>query len=202
MQEGRSNDYWVIGDRFYFVLNKKKDHEKCSCLYSCDRKCSTWLLAVIIILSFLLTFSYFIDVSVVEEVTRPTCPDRIGKFDCFNRTTFDFVDCENDTQSVFVEEIHCFRFLRFVVDKNIISSMAQSSAFYLFFVGFFGHIFSVVKVLLHLKACRFWGVVFIALGVLAIIGAAVLLGRGDYFLIQVNTIAICQVRDHVMLHDM
>ena len=191
--EGQKQDYWVIEDRFYFVLEKKRQHLKHGCLYSCDKAHSTWLLAGIVSLSLLLSFSYFVDISVVEVMTRSSCPEEAGEYDCFNRTTFNFVDCEDEMQAEFVEQIHCFRFLRFAVDRSIISSVAQSFAFYLVIAAFFARIFSAVKVLLQLKPSRFWGVGFILLGGLAIVGAVVFLSVEDTFLIQVDTLSILQV---------
>ena len=192
-EEGRDNDYWVIEDRFYFKLDKRDEHLQHGFCYSCDKKLSTWLLTGIVALSLLLCFSYFVDITVVEEDTLSSCPTDLGEYDCFNRTSFNFVDCADETQRKKVDLLHCFRFLRFAVDTSLISSLAQTFAFYLATVALFGHVFSSVKTLLHLHRTRMWGVGFVVVGALAFIVAVVFLFIEDRFEIQVNVLSILQV---------
>lgn len=192
-EEGADNDYWVIEERFYFKLEKRDHHLSRGFWYSCDRTLSTWLLTGIVALSLLLCFSYFVDVTVVEEETLTSCPVDRGEYDCFNRSTFNFVDCGNDDSVRNVELIHCFRFLRFAVDTNLITSLAQSFAFYLATVAFFGRAFSVVKTLLHLHRTRLWGLLFLVVGTLAFVVTVVFLVIEDRFQIQVNVLSVLQV---------
>jgi hypothetical protein len=194
-EEGKKNDYWVIEDRFYFKLEKRDEHltHKHSLLYSCDKTLSTWLLTGIVALSILLCFSYFVDVTVVEEETLSSCPNDTGAYDCFNRSTFAFVDCADPVAMNQVELVHCFRFLRFAVDTSLITSFAQSFAFYLATVAIFGRVFSAVKTLLHIHRTRAWGVVFLAVGGAGIVVTAVFLGIEDRFQIQVNFLSVLQV---------
>ena len=194
-EEGKDYDYWVIEERFYFRLRKRDEHlkHKFRLWYSCDRTLSTWLLTGIVALSVLLCFSYFVDITVVEESTRSSCPADAGLYDCFNRTSFDYVDCGDEEVKMNVELIHCFRFLRFAVDTSLISSMAQTFAFYLVTVALFGRVFSAVKTLLHLHRTRVWGVVFLVVGGVAFALTIVFLAIEDRFQIQVNFLAVIQV---------
>lgn len=192
-EEGVKSDYWVIEDRFYFKLVKKEHHFDHGFCYSCDKTMSTWLLTSIVALSLLLCFSYFVDITVVEEETLSSCPPDIGEYDCFNLTSFNFVDCANPVQSSRIELVHCFRFLRFAVDTNLITSLAQSFAFYLATVALFGRVFSVVKTLLHIHRTRLWGVLFLVVGTVAFIITVVLLVIEDRFQIQVKVLSILQV---------
>lgn len=192
-EEGAENDYWVIEERFYFELEKRDHHLSSGFCYSCDKSLSTWLLTVIMGLSLLLCFSYFVDITVVEEDTLTSCPVDRGEFDCFNRSTFNFVDCGDEQVEQHVELIHCFRFLRFAVDTNLITSIAQSFAFYLATVAFFGQAFSAVKTLLHLHRTRLWGILFLVVGTLAFIVTVVFLFIEDRFQIQVNALSVLQV---------
>lgn len=206
-EEGVENDYWVIEDRFYFKLDKRSEHLKHGVFYSCNRELSTWLLTAIVALSLLLCFSYFVDISVIEEQTLSSCPDDPGEYDCFNRTSFDFVDCGDEDQRNYVELIHCFRFLRFAVDTSFITGFAQSFAFYLATVAIFGRTFSIVKTLLHLHRTRLWGVLFLVIGGVAVILTIIFLAVEDRFQIQVDVLAVLQVYVHyhmichMMSHD-
>ena len=192
-EEGSENDYWVIEERFYFKLDKRNEHFKHNIFYSCNKSLSTWLLTAILALALLLCLSYFVDITIVEEVTLSSCPDDAGEYDCFNRTSFEFVDCVDVDQRRQVELIHCFRFLRFAVDTNFITSFAQAFAFYLATLAIFGRAFAAVKTLLHLHRTRLWGWVFIVVGALAIIITIVFLGIEDRFQIQVSVLSVLQV---------
>lgn len=194
-EEGAKSDYWVIEERFYFQLKKREQHLTHGFCYSCDKSLSTWLLTGIVALSLLLCFSYFVDVTVVEEETLSSCPVEDGEYDCFNRSTFNFVDCakKDDDRVRNVELVHCFRFLRFAVDTNLITSLAGSFAFYLATVAFFGRAFSVVKTLLHLHRTRLWGILFVVVGALAVVVIVVFLAIEDRFQIQVNVLSVLQV---------
>ena len=192
-EEGVENDYWVIEERFYFKLKRRDHHLDHGFWYSCDKSLSTWLLTAIAALSLLLCFSYFVDISIVEEETRSSCPDQAIGYDCFNRSTFNFVDCANEGEAAHVELIHCFRFLRFAVDTNIITSFSQAFAFYLATVAVFGRVFSAVKTLLHIHRTRLWGILFLVVGTLAFFITAIFLGIEDRFQIQVNVISVLQV---------
>ena len=195
-EEGKDFDYWVIEERFYFKLEKRDEHleNKYGLWYSCDKTLSTWLLTGIVALSILLCLSFFVDITVVEETTLSSCPTDAGLYDCFNRSTFTFVDCADEQMRKNVELVHCFRFLRFAVDTSLISSIAQTLAFYLATVIIFGQVFSAIKTLLHLHRTRLWGVAFLVVGGVALILTIVFLAVEDTFQIQVNFIAVMQVR--------
>ena len=202
-EEGLNYDYWVIEDLFYFRLEKRDKHlaHRFSLLYSCDKTLSTWLLTGIVAISILLCLSYFVDVTVVEQDTRTSCPVDTGLYDCFNKSSFNFVDCADEEVRGRVELIHCFRFLRFAVDTNLISSLALTFAFYLATVAVFGHVFSAVKTVLHLHRSRNWGVAFIVVGGAAFVLTVVFLGIEDRFQIQVNFLSVMQVRGHLKSCD-
>jgi hypothetical protein len=192
-EEGAKSDYWVIENRFYFKLDKRDNHFSHTFCYSCDKTPSTWLLTCIVALSILLCLSYFVDITVVEEETLSACPLDFGEFDCFNGSSFNFVDCGNEEQRNYVELVHCFRFLRFAVDTSLITSLAQAFAFYLATVAVFGRVFSIVKALLHLHRTRLWGILFLVVGTAAFIITVVFLIVEDRFQIQVNVLSVLQV---------
>ena len=192
-EEGANFDYWVIEERFYFKLNKRDDHFSHTFCYSCDKTPSTWLLTCIVALSILLCLSYFVDITVVEEQTLSACPEDVGEFDCFNKSSFNFVDCGDELESNNIELVHCFRFLRFAVDTNLITSLVQAFAFYLATVAVFGRVFSVVKSLLHVHRTRLWGILFLVVGTVAVIITVVFLIIEDRFQIQVNVLSVLQV---------
>lgn len=188
-KEGEKNNYWVIEDTFYFPLKKKMHHLGHGCFYSLDRNRSTWYLATIVFLSLLISFSYFVDISIVETTTSSTCQT---DFDCFRSGDFEYVDC-NDTEAVNdADQFHCFRFLRFGVDVKVITAIAESFAFYLVVITFFARIFTGVRVLIHIKPSRFWGILLIGLGFIIGVLVVLLLAIEDLVVIQVNVISVAQ----------
>ena len=197
-EEGKDFDYWVIEERFYFKLEKRDEHleTKYGLWYSCDKTLSTWLLTGIVALSVLLCLSFFVDITVVEETTRSSCPTDAGLYDCFNRSTFHFVDCANEQMRRQVELVHCFRFLRFTVNTNLVISALLTFVLYLVTVAIFGRVFSAVKTLLHLHRTRLWGVGFLVVGGLALVVTIFFLATEDYFQIQVKFLCVMQVRIH------
>ena len=197
-EEGKEFDYWVIEDRFYFKLEKKDEHLKKhhGLWYSCDKTLSTWLLTGITALTILFCLAYFVDITVIEEKTMSSCPEDDGLYDCFNRSTFDFVDCADDNVTRHVELVHCFRFLKFGVDTNPISDIALTYTFYFVIVTMFSHVFSVVKTLLHLHRTRLWGVAFLVVGVVGFFVTIIFLAVEDEFQIQANFLNVMQVRSH------
>lgn len=167
---GKRNNYWVIENTFYFKLKKRSDRLEHNCFYSFDRTLATWHLATIVALSLLLAFSYFVDITIDQARTAVSCSELDGSYDCFNTSTLAHVDCEDDIAGPL---LYCFKFLRFGVDQDIIAALSQSFAFYLVAVTFFVKIFSAVKVFLHLKPSRFWGIMFVGVGVLLLIATVI-----------------------------
>lgn len=178
-EKGRMNDYWVIEDTFYFKLKKhdkldgqdKNELAKYTCFYSCDKNLATWHLATVVALSMLLAISYFVDITIDQAVTAGSCRDVPRTFECFNVSTLAHVDCRTDMTGV---ALYCFRFLQFGVDQDIIAALSQAFAFYLLTVQAFVKTFSVVKVFLHVKPTRFWGALFLTVGVILLIGMVIL----------------------------
>ena len=183
---GKERNYWAIENTFYFALKKRKDRSKRSCFYSFDHSFSTWILATIVALSVQLSFSYFVDISLDQQLTVDMCDDtRLdSSFDCFQTGTLNPVQCDNTTLRCFDEPsgvflvcnitgFHCFKFLDFAVDRDLVSAIAETFALYLVSVHLFARIFSVVRVLLHVRPTRHWGVVFTTLGVLVLVAAVI-----------------------------
>ena len=143
-------------------------------------------------LAILLSSSFFLDLSIAQTISVRSCDDVDESYECFNRTTFDYVDCEDEEDQMFSRNLHCFRFIRLGIDVRVLSSLAEAFAFYLATVAFFGKIFSTVKVFLHFRPSRFWGIGFIVLGCLLFIGAVVLLAVSDEVEIRINVIELFQ----------
>lgn len=169
-------DYWIIGDTFYFPLEKRTDvkrREKGFC-FSCYPNFATWILVAIVSLSVNLAISYFADITLDTQVSVNSCTDpRIDRsFSCFNSSTLAHVDCVEDTN---VTLIHCFKFHRFGVDVDLIQSLATTYAFYLVATTVFGHLFVFIKVLLHLSKKHIWGIMFVILGVVLFIASVIII---------------------------
>ncbi len=188
---GLKRNYWVIDDTFYFPI---KHHTTKTCFKTCDKTPATWLITASVCLTLLLSFSYFIDRTVVEARTVEDCDDVDTTYDCFayDDGNFDYLDCEIDGVDDDVDDLHCFRFLRLGIDVNVIASISSAFAFYLVTVVVFSKIFSFVKILLHLKPSRFWGVGFILLGVILFIVGLALSIDGNILarLLSLNVIGV------------
>ena len=171
-ESGDKYDYWVINDVFYFPLKKRRDRINRGFFYSVDTSPATWFLTAIVCSALYLVLSFFVDVTLDEERSVISCTsDLIDEtFDCFSAITFDFVDCVNNTAS---EPLHCFKFLRFGVESNILVGITSSYAFYLLSITIFRHLFFVVHDLLQIKPTRVWGVGFLIVGVTLYAGSIV-----------------------------
>lgn len=188
--KGAKHYYWVIEGTFYFPLSRKRHHLEHGCCYACDKSRSTWYLSFILGLALTLAVSFFIDRAIIDIRTVTSCSDVDGSYDCFNATSYNHIDCVNNL--FITRQIHCFRFLRIGSDVNILTALAESFAFYLFTLAFFAKIFGVVKILLHFKPSRLWGILFIVIGLLLFILAVVLLAVSDALVIQLDVIGALQ----------
>ena len=78
--------------------------------------------------------------------------------------------------------IVCFRFLQFGLSTNLLQALAESYALFVFAVRLFSTIFGAVRILLHIKETKFWGVGFaIVAGLITFIGVPVLFFSGILF---------------------
>ena len=174
--KAEENEYWVIKNTFYYLIRKRPQNiyiSSYTTAWGCSR--ATIYFIIIIGLSFSLATSYFMNQTIVEQVNTRECRSDLH-YDCFvledNRWVY--VDC-NDTETLSEHSfIHCYTFLRFAIDNNPISSLAETFAFYLATVTFFGQVFGIVKILLHLRPSRLWGIWFVLLGVI-VMGVALCL---------------------------
>ena len=164
LESGDKYDYWVINDVFYFPLKKRRDRINRGFFYSVDTSPATWFLTAIVSSALYLVLSLFVDVTLDEERSVLSCTsDLIDEtFDCFSAATFEFVDCVNNTES---GPLHCFKFLRFGFESNILVGISSSYAFYLLTITIFRHLFFTVHNLLQIKPTRIWGVGFLIVGV-------------------------------------
>lgn len=169
-KKGEKSDHWVIENTLYFDLKKREKREN----FSCYPNFATWILVAIVSLAVNFSVSYFADIALDKQVSVTSCSDpRIDStFSCFNSSTLAYVDCINDTA---VEFIHCFKFYRFGVDVDLIQSIATAYAVYLVAAAIFGHIFLVMKVLLHLTKQHILGGVTIVLGLVMFFGSVALI---------------------------
>jgi len=174
--KANNNEYWSVKNTFYFLIREtptNKRSSSCTSLFEFSR--ATIYFIIVIGLSFGVTTSYFMNRTIVEQVNTRECMEDLH-FDCFVRSDGDwrYVDCaDNETLAQF-SFIHCYTFLRFGVDNNPIASLAESFAFYLAMVGFFGQAFGVVKILLRLRPSRLWGIWFVVVG-LVVVGLSIYL---------------------------
>ena len=174
--KAEENEYWVIKNTFYYLIRKRPQNiHTSSCTTTWDFSRATIYFIIIIGLLFILATSFFTNRTIVEQVYTRECRSDLH-YDCFVREDEEwiYVDC-NDTEMLSRHSfIHCYTFLRFAIDNNPISTLAQTFAFYLATVAFFGQVFGIVKILLHLRPSRLWGILFVLVGVV-VIGLALFL---------------------------
>ena len=91
---------WIIHDEFHFQLSKHDDKTRSKVAQnreitigdSFSTSWSTWVLAAIVSISFLLSMSYFIDRTVITSQTLQDWPDRsVGEVDCFLSNSFLYI---------------------------------------------------------------------------------------------------------------
>ena len=171
-KDGKVRDYWVIEDTFYFEV-PVHTHEENNFLCSFDRSSATWFLNGIVCLGIHLAVAYFVDTTldIQTSVRSPEECDTIDStYQCFEAGSLLNVTCGDR----FNGTIHCFKFLRFGVDMDLIMAIATTYAFYLVASTAFTSLLSAVKIILHIKPSKWWGLGFFFAGLLAFVGGIVL----------------------------
>ncbi len=174
-EEKKHFDYWVIEDTFYFQVDKRDHSKEASFANSFDKAWSTWSLNFIVCLGLHLSIAYFVDVTLDQQDTIQTprqCDTVDSTYRCFEAVTLDPII--NGCTS-FNGTAHCFRFLRFGIDANIIFSGATAFAFHLFSMAAFTWLFTIMKILLQIKPSRWWGLLYLIAGIIGALGAIALI---------------------------
>ena len=212
--EGIINEYWTISKRFYLQLDphdvylRSKDNnndttkdsrdkdETANCLHFLSRTPATWMLTIIVALSFLLATSYFMNTNIVSQSNLKRCPheSRI-ETDCFNQGDFSYVNCSDPqvANSTNFTLLHCFKFLRFGQDSDVIGSLSRSFAFYLTTIAFFTTAFHIVNILINFRPSKHWGILFIVPGVLVLGAFLTIIFTNNFIVLKLNVIQIVQL---------
>ena len=192
--------FWIIVDQFYIRL-KKPCGELGQLRHAIDKNLSTWLIVLIGGLAMILTVSYFVNQTLVQALTVPVQEyiqetDICMNYACFNETNFAYFDvnCTNieATNFEFTSFLHCFRFLEFGKDADIITNLSVSVGFYLAAVHFFQIIFFVITLLMHIKPTKAWGILMIIVGVGVFAGAMAVLFSPRFVTVQLDVIQVGQ----------
>ena len=195
--QGENYDYWVILDRFYFQLTTHDRDMRLGKAKSCGKMCSTtpatWIITIIVALAFLLATSYFMNSNITQQTTLTSCPHVSYEVDCFNKSTYNYIDCQNEeVANISFTLIHCFRFLRFGRDSDVIGGIARAFAFYLATLAFFTTAFHVVNVLVNFKPTRLWGIGYVILGILLLGGGLTVMFTEAAAIVRLDIIQIFQ----------
>ncbi len=211
--KGLQKQYWVIENRFYFEIkaldvSSRQDNEddppdedtdgddpsRVPCSRYCSRTPATWILAIIVSLAFLLSISYFMNANITTQITVRSCPHSSLETDCFNQTTFEYIDCNDpEIANTTFELLHCFRFLRFGRDSDIIGGVSRAFAFYLATLAFFTTAFHVSNVLINFLPTKLWGVGFIIVSVLMVGAGITVMFTQEAVLLRLDVIQVFQV---------
>ena len=202
-ESGVKYDYWVIDEIFYYPLKRKDGRSNKGCLFSVDRSPATWFLAIIIGTAINLVISYFVDLTIDAQITVTSCDDPLidRTYDCFSAGDLTFIDCVDNRNATL---LHCFKFYRFGVETNIITAITTSYAFYLVTIAVFKQIFSVVRNLIHIKPSRFWGIGFLAIGLIFYAASVVVLviwirGYAAFAIAEIRRINIIHIWQFFMV---
>ena len=202
--KGQKHQYWTIFDRFYFELSphdvssREEDDTDDDHYVQCSRYCSrtpaTWILATIVSLAFLLAVSYFMNQNITQQMTVRSCPHESVEVDCFNQTNFNYINCDDPeiANSTF-ELLHCFRFLRFGRDSDIIGGLSRSFAFYLATLAFFSSAFHVADILINFQPSKLWGILFVVLSVLMTGAGLAIMLTEEAVILRIDIIQTIQV---------
>ncbi len=189
-EEKKHVDLWVIEDTFYFQVPKRDHSKKASFSNSFDNVWSTWSLNFIVCLGIHLSVAYFVDVTLDQQDTIQTpmqCDTIDSTYRCFSAFTLDPIsNC-----SAFNGTAHCFKFLRFGVDVDLISAASTAFAFHLVALAAFTWLFTIMKYLLQIKPTRWWGLGYVLSGGLGLVGAVALIAvwTTGFAAAQINEIA-------------
>ena len=178
LKKGVKNDYWVISSHFYFPLSKPEQVTS-NCWYWCDKSRYTWYLTAVVSMAVLLSTLYFADASIATQRSVRSCGSIDASYDCFNRSTFKLVNCQDPEQARYVSQLHCFKFLQFGRDVDVFATMGGCFAIYAGTVILFSRTFALANLLLHLRQTRLWGLGLVTIGVFVLAVFVVLLSVAD-----------------------
>lgn len=196
--KGEKYEYWSILDRFYFQLSSHdsmiRSDKPAPCYTKCSHSPSTWIITVIVALAFLLSVSYFMNSNITTQTTQRSCPPQSGpEVDCFNTSSFTYVDCTDpNIQEMNFTVLHCFRFLRFGRDSDVIGGLSRAFAFYLATLAFFTTAFHIADILINFQPTRLWGLGFIIFGIILFIGGVAVMLTEEAVLLRLDVIKIFQ----------
>ncbi len=149
-------EQWVVADSLVLKIQKNESmrclipQRICNTYFNFCNSClpnqSTILLSIIVVLTLMISFTYFIDISLVSQVTVSSCSDSSIniQYSCFKAGTLSPVSCTSNNGT---QRLHCFRFFRFGVDVDIITASSSAFAFYLLTNRIFGAIILVIRML-------------------------------------------------------
>ena len=184
-QHSDGSEYWLVGKRFKYELTNGKTRRSMAEKHPwIETHYSTWAFWIVICISFLFSFSQFINQTVIAEQTSSTC---ITDYDCFLAVhpfsfehiicpagangTFDITFMRNNSIARLPNNtvLYCFQYLDFGVDNNLFLSLGTTYALYLFGIALFYRIFNLFSVFIQLKQTRIWSLILILVGVLCIV---------------------------------
>ena len=172
-KDGKARDFWVIEDTLYFEVPVRKP-KKNYFLSSFDHSSATWFLTGILWLGVHLAVAFFVDTTLDVQTTIQSpdgCDTIDSTYQCFEAGSLLNTQCGS---MYFNGTIHCFKFLRFGADMDLIMAIFLSYVFYLTTSTMFTYLFSVIKIILHIKPSKAWGGGFVIAGEIAFVGGLIL----------------------------
>lgn len=182
--------YWELEETFYYRITVVKAS---SPLWQIDTAVSSWMLWTIVVLSLQLCFTYFFDQTIVDYKYSLFC---LKGYDCFphQNITHPLSHAECDHLTDFYQKgVHCFRFARLRHHEDVIGSLSKTFAFYLFLMALFNNIFRAAKLLLLLRRCKWWGMLFVIGGFGTCVAVVVLAAVWNDLLLLVNVVSYIQI---------
>ena len=161
--------YWVIVDTFYYRLQKPSKEiksERYHWFYARDTSKSTWYLALLISLSFLLSVSFFADMVIYSRRVINSCDTsetNLDEFTCFSRIGLHYVNCSNNTEQ---RSLQCYKFDFSSASSGLIETAIKAVLLYFTTVYIFKFISIGVRILLQILPSKIWGGVILILGIL------------------------------------
>ena len=187
LREYNKQLYWELEDTFYYNIKVVKASHP---LWEIDTSGSSCLLWIVIMLSLQLCFTYFFDHAIVEYKYSPRC---VRGYDCFLEENISHPLLDSECNNLTDTELHCFRFIEFRHMQDIIGTLSKTFAFYLFLQSVFSNIFTVAKLLLALRRCKWWGMLFVIAGSGTCIVIVVLAAVWDDILVLVDVVSYIQI---------
>ena len=138
--------------------------------HACDTALSSCLLYAMVTIAFMVTISYIVDHSFIEQVSRSYCRDLTNyeqyNFKCFDVPDLDYINCTNHPTSTSAKNLMCFYIYRLSSNFTPFEAVIEGLILYYICTRIVIGLFQIVKILNTIYKTTVWSILVIIMSML------------------------------------